>query len=91
MKEKKLILGGEPSGHIILNNYASTGDGILASLEVLGIMKFENKKLSSLANLYVPFPQIMQNYPIKSKQDTKSSFVKSGQNLSINIISAYAI
>ena len=37
MKEQNLILGGEPSGHIILNNYSSTGDGILASLEVLGL------------------------------------------------------
>ena len=72
MKEQNLILGGEPSGHIILNNYSSTGDGILASLEVLGIMKFENKKLSTLANVYTPYPQIMQNFPIKSNQETKS-------------------
>ena len=68
MKEQNLILGGEPSGHIILNNYTSTGDGILASLEVLGIMKFQNKKLSTLANIYTPYPQIMQNFPIKANQ-----------------------
>ena len=71
MKEQNLILGGEPSGHIILSNYSSTGDGILASLEVLGIMKFQNKKLSTLANIYIPYPQIMQNFPIKSNQDSK--------------------
>ncbi len=71
MKEQNLILGGEPSGHIILNNYTSTGDGILASLEVLGIMKFKNKKLSTLANVYMPYPQIMQNFPIKPNQDSK--------------------
>ncbi len=65
MKEKNLVLGGEPSGHIILDNYSSTGDGILAALEVLGIMKFENKKLSTLANIYIPYPQIMQNFPIR--------------------------
>ena len=68
MKEQKFILGGEPSGHIILDNYSSTGDGILASLEVLGIMKFENKKLSALANIYTPYPQIMQNFPIGTNQ-----------------------
>ena len=72
MKEQNLTLGGEPSGHILLGNYTSTGDGILASLEVLGIMKFENKKLSTLANLYTPYPQIMQNFPIKTYQESKS-------------------
>ena len=70
MKEQNLLLGGEPSGHIILNNYSSTGDGILASLEVLGIMKFENKKLSTLANTYMPYPQIIQNFPIRSNQES---------------------
>ena len=72
MKEHNLMLGGEPSGHIILNNYSSTGDGILASLEVLGIMKFENKKLSTLSNIYMPYPQIIQNFPISSSQETGS-------------------
>lgn len=72
MKEQKFILGGEPSGHIILDNYSSTGDGILASLEVLGIMKFENKKLSALANVYTPYPQIMQNFPIRTNQKSES-------------------
>ncbi len=72
MKEKNFILGGEPSGHIILSNYTSTGDGMLASLEVLGIMKFENKKLSTLANIYIPYPQIMQNFPIKANQESNA-------------------
>ena len=72
MKEQNFVLGGEPSGHIILDNYSSTGDGILASLEILGIMKFENKKLSALANIYTPYPQIMQNFPIRTNQKSES-------------------
>ena len=72
MKEQNFVLGGEPSGHVILDNYSSTGDGILASLEVLGIMKFENKKLSTLANVYTPYPQIMQNFPIRTNQKPES-------------------
>ena len=72
MKEQNFVLGGEPSGHIILDNYSSTGDGILASLEILGIMKFENKKLSALANIYTPYPQIMQNFPIRTNQKPES-------------------
>ena len=78
MKKGALVLGGEPSGHIILDNYSSTGDGLLASLEVLGIMKFENKKLSTLSNIYIPYPQIMQNFPIRTKQKSNSiiSYIK---------------
>ena len=72
MKEQDFVLGGEPSGHIILDNYSSTGDGILASLEVLGVMKFENKKLSTLSNIYMPYPQILQNFPIRTNQKTES-------------------
>ncbi len=72
MKEQNFVLGGEPSGHIILDNYSSTGDGILASLEVLDIMKVENKKLSTLSNIYIPYPQIMQNFPIRINQKPES-------------------
>ena len=71
MKSKEFIIGGEPSGHIILNNHSSTGDGILASLEVLGIMKTKKRKLSTLSNIYKPFPQIIQNYPLKKDQDVE--------------------
>jgi phosphoglucosamine mutase len=71
MKSKEFIIGGEPSGHIILNNHSSTGDGILASLEVLGIMKTKKRKLSTLSNIYKPFPQIIQNYPLKKNQDVE--------------------
>ena len=78
MKEQNFVLGGEPSGHIILDEYSSTGDGILASLEVLGIMKFKNKKLSVLANIYTPYPQIMKNFPIRTNQKSESiiSYIK---------------
>ena len=71
MKSKEFIIGGEPSGHIILNNHSSTGDGILASLEVLGIMKTKKRKLSKLSNIYRPFPQIIENYPLKKNQDVE--------------------
>ncbi len=72
MREKNFILGGEPSGHIILNKYSSTGDGILAALEILGIMKIKNKKLSNLSNLYQPYPQTYQNYPLNANQSPNS-------------------
>ncbi len=73
---KNLVIGGEPSGHIILNQYSSTGDGILASLEVLGIMKINNIKLSTLSNIYKPYPQVIHNYVIKKNQDANKLIEK---------------
>ena len=58
MKKRNLVLGGEPSGHIILNNLSSSGDGLLAALEVLHTLKEKNKKLSYFSKIYKPFPQI---------------------------------
>ncbi len=69
MQSKNIALGGEPSGHIILNHYTTTGDGLLASLEVLAIMKNENKKLSVLSNLYNPYPQVVKNFQLENYQN----------------------
>ncbi len=59
-------LGGEQSGHIIFLDYATTGDGILAALQVLAIMKKNEKPLSELAHLE-KFPQILVNVNVKEK------------------------
>ncbi len=69
MKKNNFILGGEPSGHIILSNMSSSGDGLLASLEVLYTLKESKKKLSSFTNLFRPIPQITQSFFI-SKNNT---------------------
>ncbi len=82
MKSKNLVLGGEPSGHIILNNYSSTGDGILASLEVLGIMKSRKKKLSALSDVYKPYPQIIHNYSLRA--NTKAEILIKKVNNKLN-------
>ncbi len=70
MKKEKCFLGGEPSGHIILGNNNATGDGILAALEILGIMIKKQKKLSTLAKIFSPYPQVSKDYIIK--QSTKA-------------------
>ena len=69
MKKNNFVLGGEPSGHIILSNMSSSGDGLLASLEVLYTLKESKKKLSSFTNLFRPIPQITQSFFI-SKNNT---------------------
>jgi phosphoglucosamine mutase len=62
-------LGGEQSGHLIFLDYNTTGDGVLCALQVLAVMKKEGKKLSELASIMVPFPQVLRNIPVRRKRD----------------------
>ena len=54
-------LGGEQSGHIILSDYSTTGDGLLAALHVLAILKGQNKPASEALHLFEPLPQILRS------------------------------
>ena len=67
MREKGAILGGEQSGHLIFLNYSTTGDGILAALQLLKIMAQKGKPLSELADLLTPFPQKLINVHVERK------------------------
>lgn len=62
-------LGGEQSGHFIFLDYNTTGDGVLSALQVLAIMKREDKKLSELSTIMTKFPQVLINVPVKEKKD----------------------
>lgn len=62
MRKNGYNLGGEQSGHIILGDYSTTGDGILVALQVLAILACEkNKKISEIVELYKSVPQLMKN------------------------------
>ena len=67
MKETGDILGGEPSGHIILKNHSTTGDGALAALKVIECMKYFKKPLSELRNEFLLYPQVIKNTKVTSK------------------------
>jgi phosphoglucosamine mutase len=60
--------GGEQSGHIIFSDYASTGDGLVAALQVLREMKLRQKPLSELARCWTRFPQLVTNVRVKEKK-----------------------
>jgi phosphoglucosamine mutase len=62
-------LGGEQSGHLIFLDYNTTGDGVLSALQVLAVMKREEKTLSELAGILKPFPQVLLNVPVRKKKD----------------------
>jgi phosphoglucosamine mutase len=61
MRDAGFNLGGEQSGHIILRDYATTGDGLLAALQVLAVLKEADKPMSALARQFEPAPQILEN------------------------------
>lgn len=61
-------LGGEQSGHVILTDYATTGDGMLTALRVLEVMKQSGQPLDSLAAGLQVFPQLLVNVRVKKKR-----------------------
>ena len=75
MKKNKCNLGGEQSGHIILGNFATTGDGILVALEVLYSMR-KGKKASELFKNFTQIPQKLFNIYVKDKSILNSQRCK---------------
>ncbi len=67
MRREGAILGGEQSGHLIFMSHCTTGDGILAALQLLKIMREKGKPLSELATLLTPFPQVLVNVHVERK------------------------
>lgn len=61
MREGGFNLGGEQSGHMILSDYSTTGDGLLAALQVLSVLKESDKPMSTLARQFEPVPQLLEN------------------------------
>ena len=75
MQNKKFNLGGEQSGHIILGNFATTGDGLLVALEILFSLR-KGKKASELFSIFKPTPQILENISVKDKSIISSKKCK---------------
>ena len=61
MREKGCNVGGEQSGHIILSDYSTTGDGLVAALQVLAALVEAGKPASEVLNLFEPVPQLLKN------------------------------
>lgn len=67
LRANNASFGGENSGHLIFADHATTGDGILSALQVLGMMKRRNASLAELANCMTEFPQKLINLPVAAK------------------------
>ena len=69
-------LGGEQSGHIVMSDFATTGDGLLASLQVLSVMVETGRPLSELGNVFTPAPQKLINIRYEGKDPLTAAAVK---------------
>lgn len=59
-------LGGEQSGHIVMSDYGTTGDGLLTALQVLAVLKERGGKASDVLKLFKPLPQVLQNVRLEN-------------------------
>lgn len=68
MRTQKLNLGGEQSGHIIFGDHTTTGDGCIAALAVLAVMRETGKKMSELNSLIEDVPQVLINCRVRNRK-----------------------
>ncbi|CCQ73323.1 phosphoglucosamine mutase [Magnetospira sp. QH-2] len=76
MREHGLNVGGEQSGHIVLGDHATTGDGLLAALQVLAVLKQKNMPASTACRLFDPLPQLLRNVRFAGGQPLEEDTVK---------------
>ena len=72
MREHGYNVGGEQSGHMILSDYATTGDGLVAALQVLAVVKRRGRPVSEVCHLFEPLPQILKNVRVSGQALTNS-------------------
>lgn len=82
MEKDGLILGGEQSGHTIIRNYQTTGDGQLTALQILKIIKETGKSLNELGSVMNIYPQVLKNITVENDQ---KSFIMENEEVN-NII-----
>jgi len=77
MREHGYNVGGEASGHIILSDYATTGDGLVAALQVLAVVKKLDKPVSQVCHRFEPLPQILRNVRYNAGKPLENAKVRS--------------
>ncbi len=77
MREHGYNVGGEQSGHIILSNYTTTGDGFIAALQLLAVVKKKDRPVSEVCHRFEPLPQVLRNVRYRSGKPLEHSKVRS--------------
>lgn len=83
MREKGCNIGGEQSGHIILSDYSTTGDGLVAALQILSVLSEQKRKASAVCNVFTPLPQILSNIQAPAavlEQNTVKDVIKRAED-----------
>lgn len=76
MRDGGFNLGGEQSGHIVMSDFSTTGDGLMAALQVLAVMVEKAQPLSQIAHVFDPVPQKLVNVRYKSGAPLEEESVK---------------
>ena len=76
MRDKGCNVGGEQSGHIILTDHATTGDGLVAGLQILAALVDTGRPASDLLRQFEPLPQLLKNVRFKDGQPLEDASVK---------------
>jgi phosphoglucosamine mutase len=76
MRAHGFNVGGEQSGHIVLSDFSTTGDGLVSALQVLACIKRSNKPVSDLCRKFEPVPQLLKNVRFSGGKPLESAPVK---------------
>ena len=76
MREHGFNVGGEQSGHIILSDFSTTGDGLIAALQVLAVIRRDGRPASEVCHSFDPVPQVMKNFRFKGGRPLDNDHVK---------------
>jgi len=77
MREQGLNVGGEQSGHIILSDYTTTGDGFVAALQILAVVRKQGQPVSKVCHRFDALPQLLKNVRYKNGQPLDDVKVRS--------------
>jgi phosphoglucosamine mutase len=75
MREGGYNIGGEQSGHLILSDFTTTGDGLIAALQVLAVLVQHDRPTSEVCHRFEPLPQVLVNVPTALGQSSDSPAV----------------
>ena len=73
MRQHNFNLGGEQSGHIILSDFSTTGDGLVAALQLLSVVQRKQQSVSAICHRFEPLPQILKNVRFSGGQPLESA------------------
>jgi len=76
MREHGYNLGGEKSGHLVMSDFTTTGDGLVAALQVMAVMKSTDRPASEVCNKFEPVPQLLKNVRYKTGMPLEQDDVK---------------